>query len=320
MLWSRATSVSRIGAASQRLAMSSIHSSARHLSAEQNGPCSINPSDGLSSDLVEIQSVATKFANEQMKPHMSEWDRNETFPLGVMKNAASLGFGAIYCKPDFGGTGLDRLAASVIFEALAQGCVSTTAYISIHNMCAWMIDEFGSTDQREKWLPKLANMDLFSSYCLTEPGAGSDSSSLKTTAKLNGDHYVLNGTKSFISGGGVSDIYLIMCRTGSKDSGPKGISCMLVEKNTPGLSFGKKESKVGWNSQPTRQVILEDCKVPVGNRIGNEGQGFSIAMNGLNGGRINIASCSLGAAQGLKSCFEPVSITLSASQSIEVSI
>ena len=223
-------------------------------------------------------------------------DRNEHFPIDVLKNAAQLGFGAIYCKPQFGGTGLTRLDASIIFEALAQGCVSTTAYISIHNMCAWMIDQFGNEEQRAQWIPQLANMESLASYCLTEPNSGSDASSLRTTARLEGDYYVLNGSKSFISGAGASHVYVVMCRTGSSDSGPKGISCLLVEKDSPGLSFGKKESKVGWNSQPTKQVIFEDCRVPAKNLIGKVGQGFSIAMSGLNGGRINIATCSLGAA------------------------
>lgn len=261
-----------------------------------NLPCSIDPSHGLNSDQVEILTTATKFANDRMKPNMAEWDKNEIFPIDVLKEAAQLGFAAIYCDASFGGTGLSRLDASIIFEALAQGCVSTTAYISIHNMCAWMIDEFGNEEQRAYWIPKLASMDKFASYCLTEPNSGSDSASLKTSARLNGDYYVLNGSKSFISGAGSSDVYLIMCRTGASDSGPKGISCLLVEKGTPGLSFGKKESKVGWNSQPTKQLILEDCKVPAKNVIGKVNSGFNIAMSGLNGGRINIATCSLGAA------------------------
>jgi isobutyryl-CoA dehydrogenase len=273
-----------------------IHSTPTFLDHENNMPCSIDPSHGLNSDQIEIQTVATKFATEQMKPNMAEWDRNEIFPVDVLKNAAELGFAAIYCKSQYGGTGLSRLDASIIFEALSQGCVSTTAYMSIHNMCAWMIDEYGNDDQRAHWIPKLASMQSLASYCLTEPGAGSDASSLKTTARLDGNHYVLNGTKSFISGAGASDVYLIMCRTGPSDAGPKAISCMLVEKGTPGLSFGKKESKVGWNSQPTKQVIFEDCRVPAENIIGKVGQGFSIAMSGLNGGRINIATCSLGAA------------------------
>jgi len=261
-----------------------------------NMPCSVDSSFGLNGDQIEIQTMATKFANEQMKPFMAEWDRNEHFPVDVLRSAAQLGFGAIYCKPQYGGTGLSRLDSSIIFEALAQGCVSTTAYISIHNMCAWMIDKYGNEEQRAEWIPKLASMEALASYCLTEPNAGSDASSLRTTARLEGDYYILNGSKSFISGAGASHVYVVMCRTGSSDSGPKGISCVLVEKGSPGLSFGKKESKVGWNSQPTKQVIFEDCKIPAKNLIGKVGQGFSIAMSGLNGGRINIATCSLGAA------------------------
>lgn len=212
-----------------------------------------------------------------------------------MRKAASLGLGGIYVREDVGGSGLSRLDTSIIFEALATGCVSTTAYISIHNMCAWMVDEFGMEQQRKEWVPQLCSMEKFASYCLTEPGAGSDAVALETTAKRDGEYYIVNGTKAFISGGGESDVYLIMCRTGGV--GAKGITCLLVEKGSEGLFFGGKEKKIGWNSQPTRQVILEDCRVPVTNRIGGEGQGFTIAMRGLNGGRINIASCSLGAAQ-----------------------
>ena len=232
-----------------------------------------------------------------MAPNMAKWDQEQIFPVETMRKAASLGFGACYASPDFGGTGLSRLDTTIIYEALAQGCVSTTAYITIHNMVTWMIDSFGSLEQREKWVPQLAAMEKFGSYCLTEPGSGSDAASLSTTAKKVGDKYILNGSKAFISGGGDTDVYLIMCRTGDS-KGPKGISCLLVEKDsTPGLSFGKKELKMGWNSQPTRMVILEDACVPVENLIGQEGQGFNIAMKGLNGGRINIASTSLGAAQ-----------------------
>nr|XP_045369223.1 isobutyryl-CoA dehydrogenase, mitochondrial [Camelus bactrianus] len=229
-----------------------------------------------------------------MAPHTAEWDQKELFPVDVMRKAAQLGFGGVYMRTDVGGSGLSRLDASVIFEALATGCTSTTAYISIHNMCAWMIDAFGSEEQRHRFCPPLCAMEKFASYCLTEPGSGSDAASLLTSAKRQGDHYVLNGTKAFISGGGEADTYVVMCRTGGP--GPKGISCVVVEKGAPGLSFGKKEKKMGWNSQPTRAVIFEDCAVPVANRIGAEGQGFLIAMQGLNGGRVNIASCSLGAA------------------------
>ncbi|KAK7905184.1 hypothetical protein WMY93_017791 [Mugilogobius chulae] len=255
---------------------------------------SIDPSHGLTDEQKEFQKVAFDFAANEMAPHMAEWDQKEIFPVETMRKAAQLGFGGIYVQPDVGGSGLSRLDTSVIFEALSTGCVSTTAYISIHNMCAWMIDTFGNSKQREKYCPDLCTMEKFASYCLTEPGSGSDAASLLTTARRNGDHYILNGSKAFISGGGDTDVYVVMCRTGGK--GPKGISCLVVEKGTPGLSFGKKECKVGWNSQPTRAVIFEDCTVPVSNRLGEEGQGFNIAMKGLNGGRINIASCSLGAA------------------------
>ncbi|XP_072548273.1 isobutyryl-CoA dehydrogenase, mitochondrial [Salminus brasiliensis] len=254
----------------------------------------IDPSAGLTDEQKEFQKVAFDFAANEMAPHMAEWDQNEIFPVETMRKAAQLGFGGIYVRPEVGGSGLSRLDTSIIFEALSTGCTSTTAYMSIHNMCAWMIDVFGSNEQREKFCPELCSMEKFASYCLTEPGSGSDAASLLTSAKLQGDHYILNGSKAFISGGGDTDVYVVMCRTGGK--GPKGISCVVVEKGTPGLSFGKKEKKVGWNSQPTRAVIFEDCAVPVTNRLGVEGQGFNIAMKGLNGGRINIASCSLGAA------------------------
>ncbi|XP_063348396.1 isobutyryl-CoA dehydrogenase, mitochondrial isoform X1 [Pelmatolapia mariae] len=254
----------------------------------------IDPSHGLTDEQKEFQKVAFDFAANEMAPHMAEWDQKEIFPVETMRKAAQLGFGGIYVQPDVGGSGLSRLDTSIIFEALSTGCVSTTAYVSIHNMCAWMIDSYGNKEQREKFCPDLCSMEKFASYCLTEPGSGSDAASLLTSAQRKGDHYVLNGSKAFISGGGDTDIYVVMCRTGGK--GPKGISCLVVEKGTPGLSFGKKEKKVGWNSQPTRAVIFEDCAVPVVNQLGEEGQGFNIAMKGLNGGRINIASCSLGAA------------------------
>ncbi|XP_074213071.1 isobutyryl-CoA dehydrogenase, mitochondrial isoform X1 [Camelus bactrianus] len=254
----------------------------------------IDPSIGLNEEQKEFQKVAFNFAAREMAPHTAEWDQKELFPVDVMRKAAQLGFGGVYMRTDVGGSGLSRLDASVIFEALATGCTSTTAYISIHNMCAWMIDAFGSEEQRHRFCPPLCAMEKFASYCLTEPGSGSDAASLLTSAKRQGDHYVLNGTKAFISGGGEADTYVVMCRTGGP--GPKGISCVVVEKGAPGLSFGKKEKKMGWNSQPTRAVIFEDCAVPVANRIGAEGQGFLIAMQGLNGGRVNIASCSLGAA------------------------
>lgn len=256
---------------------------------------SLNPSHGLTEEQVAIYQLATDFAVKEMLPNMAVWDEKELFPVDTMRAAAALGFGAIYASEEYGGTGLSRLDASIIFEALSKGCTSTTAYISIHNMCAWMIDHFGNSSQKEQWIPQLATMEKFASYCLTEPGAGSDAASLSTSAKKDGSDLILNGSKAFISGGGDTDVYLVMCRTGGQ--GPKGISCVLVEKGTPGLNFGKKEKKVGWNSQPTRMVIFEDCRVPASNIIGSEGQGFNIAMKGLNGGRINIASCSLGAAQ-----------------------
>ncbi|XP_065552950.1 isobutyryl-CoA dehydrogenase, mitochondrial isoform X2 [Lathamus discolor] len=248
----------------------------------------IDPSAGLTEEQKEFQSVALDFAAKEMAPHMAEWDEKEIFPVDTMRKAAQLGFGGIYVKPDVGGSGLSRLDTSIIFEALSTGCTSTTAYMSIHNMCVWMIDTFGSEEQRRRFCPSLCSMEQFASYCLTEPGSGSDAASLLTSAQRKGDTYVLNGSKAFISGGGDTDVYLVMCRTGGP--GPKGISCLVLEKGTPGLSFGKKERKVGWNSQPTRAVIFEDCVVPVSNRLGAEGQGFSIAMKGLNGGRINIGA------------------------------
>lgn len=259
---------------------------------------SVDPAAGLNEEQIQIQVMAKDFATKELLPNMAKWDQQQIFPVETLRRAAELGFGAIYTKPDYGGTGLSRLDASIIFEALSEGCVSTTAYISIHNMVCWMIDKFGNHEQRSKWIPLMATMEKLGSYCLTEPGSGSDAASLITTAKRDGNRFVVNGTKAFISGGGDTDVYLVLCRTGGPNSGPKGITCLLVDKeNTPGLSFGGKEKKMGWNSQPTRQVIFEDAEVPVENVIGVEGQGFNIAMNGLNGGRINIASTSLGAAQ-----------------------
>ncbi|WP_158047292.1 isobutyryl-CoA dehydrogenase [Skermanella pratensis] len=253
----------------------------------------------LTEDQRAFQETARGFAAEHMAPHAAEWDEHQIFPTETLRRAAELGFAGIYCREEFGGSGLSRLDAAVIFEELAAGCVSTSAYISIHNMASWMIDSYGDESQRARWLPKLATMEHFASYCLTEPGAGSDAGSLKTRAECRGDHYVLNGTKAFISGGGVSDVYVAMVRTG--EPGPKGISCVVVEKGTPGLSFGKKEKKLGWNSQPTAAVIFEDCRVPVANRLGAEGEGFRIAMKGLDGGRLNISACSLG---GARACLE----------------
>lgn len=255
-----------------------------------------DPAIGLNDEQKEFQAVARQFADKEMAPNMQQWDRTETFPVETLRKAAELGFGGLYVRDDVGGMGLGRLETSVIFEQLSTGCVSTTAYLSIHNMCAWMVDTFGTEEQRQKWCPSLVSMDMLSSYCLTEPSAGSDAASLTCSARREGDKYILNGSKAFISGGGSSDIYIVMVRTG--EPGPRGISCLVVEKGatTQGLSFGKKEEKVGWNSQPTRAVIFEDLEVPVANRLGEEGDGFKIAMRGLNGGRVNIASCSLGAA------------------------
>jgi alkylation response protein AidB-like acyl-CoA dehydrogenase len=249
----------------------------------------------LSEDQRLIQKTARDFAASKFAPFAAKWDEDETFPIPAMREAAELGFAGIYVKGDVGGSELTRLDAALIFEELSAGCTSTAAYISIHNMASWMIDRFGTDEQRRKWLPKLTPMQLIASYCLTETGAGSDAANLKTKAVRDGDHYVLNGGKAFISGAGVSDVYVCMVRTGV--DGPKGISCIVVEKGTKGLSFGKNERKMGWRSQPTAQVIFEDCRVPVANRIGAEGEGFRIAMMGLDGGRINIGACSIGTAR-----------------------
>src|SRR3989442_1586069 len=242
-----------------------------------------------------FQETARSFAREEMMPRAKGWDEGEIFPVDTLRQAAALGFGGVYVKEDVGGSALSNLDAVIIYEELAQGCTSTAAYISIHNMAAWMIDRFGSNAQRRRFLPKLASMEHFASYCLTEPGAGSDAASLATRAVRDGDHYVGNGAKAFISGAGTADLYVCMVRTGG--TGPKGISCLVVEKGTPGLTFGAPEKKLGWKSQPTAMVTFENCRVPADNRIGAEGQGFSIAMAGLDGGRLGIAACSLGGAQ-----------------------
>jgi len=242
-----------------------------------------------------IQATARGFARQAMAPNARDWDEGEVFPAAELRQAAALGFAAICVRDDAGGSALSRLDATLIFEELAQGCTSTAAYISIHNMVASIVDAYGSDAQRNAYLPKLCAMEWFGSYCLTEPDSGSDAASLKTRAQRDGDHYVLNGAKAFISGGGVSDLYLCMVRTG--EAGPKGISCIAVEKGTPGLSFGAREKKLGWKSQPTAMVMLENCRVPVANRIGREGDGFKIAMAALDGGRLNISACSIGGAQ-----------------------
>jgi alkylation response protein AidB-like acyl-CoA dehydrogenase len=249
----------------------------------------------LSEDQLAIQEMATAFANDTLAPNAMRWDEEKHFPVPEMRQAAALGMGGIYIAEDVGGSGLTRLDAALIFEALSTGCPTVAAYISIHNMCAWMIDRYGSAEQRAAFLPKLCTMEHLASYCLTEPGAGSDAAALKTKAVRDGDHYILDGQKQFISGAGVSDLYVVMVRTG--EAGPSGISTLVVEKGTPGLSFGANEKKMGWNAQPTRAVIFENCRVPVANRLGPEGIGFKIAMAGLDGGRLNIGACSLGGAQ-----------------------
>lgn len=250
----------------------------------------------LTEDQIAIRDMAQDFAAETLAPHAARWDEEKHFPVEEMRAAAALGMGGIYIRDDVGGSGLTRLDAALIFEALSTGCPTVAAYISIHNMCAWMIDRYGDDEQRQRFLPKLCTMEHLASYCLTEPGAGSDAAALKTKAVLDGDHYILDGQKQFISGAGVSDIYVVMARTG--DAGPGGISTIVIEKDTPGLSFGANEKKMGWNAQPTRAVIFENCRVPVANRLGPEGIGFKIAMAGLDGGRLNIGACSLGGAQG----------------------
>jgi alkylation response protein AidB-like acyl-CoA dehydrogenase len=249
----------------------------------------------LSEQQRAIKDTARAFAHGEMMPLARQWDEEEVFPADTLRQAAALGFGGIYVSADLGGSALSRLDAALIFEELAQGCPSTAAYISIHNMVAWMIDAYGAGELRERLLPDLCSMAKFASYCLTEPDSGSDAASLKTRAVRENDHYVLDGNKAFISGGGRSDVYIVMARTG--EGGPRGISCFLVENGTPGLSFGAKEKKLGWHSQPTAMVILEGCRIPAANRIGAEGQGFKIAMRALDGGRLNIAACSLGGAQ-----------------------
>ena len=248
----------------------------------------------LSEEQRAIQALARDFAAQEMAPHAAQWDADCIFPVEVLRKAAALGFAGLYVKDDVGGANLTRLDAALVLEALAGACTSTAAYLSIHNMAAWMIDAFGDAGHRRRFLPDLCAMRHFASYCLTEPGSGSDAAALKTRAVRDGDHYVLNGSKAFISGGGVSDLYICMVRTGG--DGAAGISCLVVEKNSPGLSFGKQEKKLGWHSQPTAMVMFEDCRVPIANRIGAEGDGFRIAMKGLDGGRINIGACSLGAA------------------------
>lgn len=250
----------------------------------------------LDDDERVIVETAAAFAEKRITPYALEWDEKHHFPADVLREAAELGMGAIYCREDAGGSELRRIDAVRIFEALSAADPTLAAFLSIHNMCAWMVDTYGTEEQRMTWVPRLASMESIASYCLTEPGAGSDAAALRTRAVKDGDHYVLDGVKQFISGAGTSDLYVVMARTGSE--GPRGISTFVVEKNTPGLSFGADEQKMGWNAQPTAQVIFEGVRVPADALLGNtEGTGFGIAMNGLNGGRINIAACSLGGAR-----------------------
>ena len=253
------------------------------------------PQFSLGEDQIAVGDMARAFAAEVFAPHALAWDEAKHFPVAEMRKAAALGMGGVYIAADVGGSALSRLDAALIFEALATGCPTVAAYMSIHNMAAWMIDAYGSEAQRQKWLPRLCTMELLASYCLTEPGAGSDAAALATRAVRDGNHYVLNGQKQFISGAGAGDLYVVMARTGS--AGPSGISTLVVPGDTAGISLGANERKMGWNAQPTRAVVFQDARVPVENRLGEEGIGFKIAMAGLDGGRLNIAACSLGGAQ-----------------------
>lgn len=250
---------------------------------------------GNDSDLLSFKQLAQEFARDELAPYAHQWDKDHIFPLDTLRKAAQLGLASIYVREDVGGSQLGRLPAAIIFEELATACPSTAAFLSIHNMVAWLIDTYGSSEQRLQFLPPLVSMEQVASYCLTEPSSGSDAASLKTSAHREGDEYVINGSKAFISGGSVSDLYAVMVRTG--EAGAKGISCILIPKETPGLSFGKLEKKLGWHSQPTSMLFFENCRVPVANRVGEEGFGFKIALSALDGGRVNIAACSLGAAK-----------------------
>lgn len=249
----------------------------------------------LTDDQRQIQDLARQFTAAEITPHAAEWDEKHHFPRATVQKAAELGFGAIYVSEESGGIGLGRLESALIFEAMSYGCPSTSAFISIHNMAAWMIDRFGSQAVKDKYLPSMIGMERLGSYCLTEPSSGSDAAALKTRAVRDGDHYVVSGSKAFISGGGENEIYVTMVRTG--EDGPKGISCLVIEKDMPGVSFGAQERKLGWHSQPTAQVNFDEVRVPVENRVGGEGEGFRIAMMGLDGGRLNIGACSLGGGQ-----------------------
>lgn len=249
----------------------------------------------LSAEQAAISQMARAFAAEELAPFAIAWDREKHFPVDTLRKAGGLGMGGIYVRDDVGGAGLGRMESVLTIEALATGCPTIAAYVSIHNMCGWMVDRFGGAEQRRAWLPAMTAMERLAGYCLTEPGSGSDAAALRTRAVRDGDHYVVTGQKQFISGAGAAGVYVVMARTG--DDGPNGISALLVESGTPGLSFGANEHKMGWNAQPTRAVILDGVRVPVGNRLGGEGDGFRIAMAGLDGGRLNIAAASLGGAQ-----------------------
>jgi len=249
----------------------------------------------LNDDQVAIRDLARQFSAEKLAPHALEWDEKRHFPMDEIRETAALGMSGIYVSEAAGGTGLGRLEAALIFEALAEGCPTVSAYLSIHNMVAWMVDRYGDAAQKARFLPKLLTMEHFGAYCLTEPGSGSDAAALRTRADADGEDYVINGQKQFISAAGSADLYLVMVRTGGE--GPKGISTILVPKGSPGLSFGPNEKKMGWNAQPTRAVIFENVRAPMANRLGAEGDGFRIAMSGLDGGRLNIGACSIGGAQ-----------------------
>ena len=249
----------------------------------------------LNEDQQSLVAMVRDFANEALAPHAAKWDETKHFPVDVLREAGALGMGGIYVQEEFGGSGLTRSDAVLIFEELAKADPTIAAYISIHNMVVWMIDSFGNDEQRAQWVPQLASMEALGSYCLTEPGAGSDAAALSTRAARDGEEYVLNGVKQFISGAGSSSYYIVMARTA--DTGNRGITAIVVPSDTPGLSFGPNEKKMGWNAQPTRQVIFDNVRVPIANRLGEEGSGFGIAMKGLNGGRINMGACSLGGGQ-----------------------
>ncbi len=249
----------------------------------------------LTEDQIAYQDAARTFAIKELAPNAGEWDRTKHFPKDVIRKAAELGFCGLYTKDEFGGSGLGRLDAAIIFEELAMGCTSTTAYITIHNMCTWMIDEFGNAETRAEFVPKLVTAESLGSYCLTEPNSGSDAAALKAKAEKRGDKYILNGVKSFVSGGGETDVLIVMARTG--DDTPKGISAFLVPARAKGVSYGENERKMGWNAQPTREISFENVEIPASYLLGKEGEGFKIAMKGLDGGRINIGTCSVGTAQ-----------------------